>query len=79
MPKNRKSGFEKKLRAVWEHAASLDGSIPANEAARYVPRALGNGPGWQVWDRAGERFLSNQEIRRMSIEELANAKVAAVH
>ncbi len=38
--------------------------------SRYIPRALGNGPGWDVWDRKRGRFLKRKEIKQLSFEQV---------
>jgi hypothetical protein len=45
-------------------------------ADRYVPRAFSNrGPGWGVFDRLEDRFLTDAETWAIPIETLMDAKV----
>jgi hypothetical protein len=42
---------------------------------RYVPKAIGSGHRWGVWDRQEERFIPDLELLRMSVDDLANATI----
>lgn len=67
--------FKKKLRAVFDKAAPLD--LPnTDDGTRYVARALNGGPGWQVFDRREDRFLSNKEIKKIPIDNLIQEPMA---
>ena len=35
---------------------------------RYVPRAIGKGPGWEVWDRKEDRSVKADELAHMTFE-----------
>jgi len=56
------------LGIIWTHAETLDGSSHT-QGRRYVPRALNGGPGWRVWDKCEERYLSNAEVRGIDPHE----------
>lgn len=66
------STFKKKLKAVWDHAGEA-------EAFRYVPRATGLREGnWRVYDVQENRFLSDADVRALSVDDLEHARIKAV-
>ena len=73
------SQFKKKLKAVFENGATLDGSEAFNHRARYVPKAISGGPSWRVFDQVDNRFLSDREIRNIPLETFKSATCATVH
>lgn len=70
------TSLKKKLRAVWDHAATGNDPLSAKLNARYVPRAINGGPAWQVYDKKRDRFLTNSEIRGLPIESLRDEEMA---
>lgn len=36
---------------------------------RYVPRAIGKGPGWLAWDRVNSRYLNDAEVAKIDPSE----------
>lgn len=45
---------------------------------RYVPRALGRGPAWGVWDNELGRFIADEELNQISVHDLKYANVKTV-
>lgn len=41
---------------------------------RYVPLATGKIGGWGVWDRKLKRFISDEELERIPLENIKNEK-----
>ena len=69
------SEFKKKLRAVFDKASPFD-RPSTDDGTRYVPRGLNGGPGWQVFDRRENRFLSNKEVKAIPIDNLIHEPMA---
>lgn len=53
-------GLKAKLRIVWANYAPK----------RYVPRAMQRGPGWRVFDKKENRFLTDGEVQRVPEDRL---------
>lgn len=56
---------DKALRMVWSH----------NPPHRYCPQAIGEGPGWEVWDRKDNRAVPIDELVQMTPDEVAQKLV----
>lgn len=54
------SAFKRKLLIVWQN----------EPPKRYIPLALGMGPGWQTFDRKNGRYLSDKEVKRLSEDNM---------
>ena len=69
------TAFKRKLRAVWNKGGIVgEGPMdPGNH--RYVPQALDGGPGWGVFDRLEDRFLTDREIKKLPEEALASEQL----
>ena len=50
-----KSALKARLQIVWQN----------DDSKRFIPRALKGGPGWRVFDRKIDKFLSDQEILKI--------------
>lgn len=72
--------MRQRLEVVWAKGAPITGALPSPmpdvsaPADRYVPKALGMGPGWRVFDRRLGRHLTDAEVSRMSVTELRDEK-----
>lgn len=71
------SQFKQKLSAIFEKGGEFGPAEVGRD--RYVPRALNGGPGWEVFDRQEDRFLSNKEVRAIPLETLRDAEIRTVH
>lgn len=70
--------LERRLRWLWDNRTTpVDAEhLETFDAARYVPLAFSSaGPGWGVYDRLGERFLTDDEVIAMPVQKLRNATV----
>ena len=73
--------MRQRLEVIWAKGAPITGVQPSPmpdviAPDRYVPKALGMGPGWGVWDRKAGRHLTDAEVARTSMEDLRNEKWA---
>jgi hypothetical protein len=71
------SKLEKRLRMLWDGRTSpAHGPMMDFSKYRYTPRAYSDGgPGWGVYDKLGDRFLSDQEVVRLPVQSLMTATV----
>lgn len=70
------SEFKKKLRAVFDHGRAIEdipiGMVLTPTKWRYVPRSLGKGYGWGVFDRGKDRLLTDKEVKALPLGALAS-------
>lgn len=64
-----------KLRAVFDKARPISQPDRGPSEDRYVPRSLDGGAGWRIYDKTERRFLTNKELRSLTVAELVHAKV----
>lgn len=68
--------LRKRLEWLWQQRVQHEAgdALSGSERWRYVPRAYSSsGPGWGVYDRLGDRFLSDSEVAEMPMERLQTA------
>lgn len=61
----KRDTLNQRLRIVWGN----------NPPKRYMPRAVHGGPSWRVWDGKLSRFLTDGEVKKLSLEALADEMV----
>lgn len=59
-PEDYPEEVQRCLRVVWLQS----------EPSRYVPRAIGEGPGWQVWDRKLDRPVVTDSLADFTYEQI---------
>lgn len=64
--------FQKKLRLIFDRAQTIDGAKEFERQFRFIPRgfALPNNTGWGVFDQKRNRFLSDAEIKSLSVKQI---------
>lgn len=78
--------MRKRLEIIWAkgtpitaarllHGPATAARLEAEAQDRYVPRAIGMGPGWGVWDRKRDRHLTDAEVARTSVDDLRDEKL----
>lgn len=50
-------------------------AIGKTAAPRFVARSREVAPGWGVWDAEEERFLSDEELRTISLERIQHERI----
>lgn len=59
-PEDYPEEIQRCLRVVWHN----------DEPDRYVPRAIGEGPAWEVWDRKLDRKVPVDDLSTMTFEQI---------
>ncbi len=59
-PEDHSEEVQRCLRVVWIQDAP----------SRYVPRAIGEGPAWEVWDRKENRIVPVEELASFTYERI---------
>jgi hypothetical protein len=70
--------MRQRLEVIWAKGTPITEALPSPmldvAPDRYVPMALGMGPGWGVWDRRIGRHLTDAEVARTSMDDLRDEK-----
>lgn len=68
---SKKGELQRRLNVIWVNWTET--KCPAEKAAfRYIPRAIPNRTsefGWQVFDRRANKFMTNEQIVKLSFTE----------
>jgi hypothetical protein len=59
------SNFDRRLDIVFNETTNGRGMD-----RRYIAKSLDGGPGWGVWDMRRGRFLRDEEVKKLSIDNL---------
>ena len=59
-PEEHPEEVQRCLRVVWLN----------EKPSRYLPRAIGEGPAWEVWDRKRNQRVPTEDLATMTFEQI---------